>query len=529
MIRRRLGLPALVLAAVGAAACAGGAPAAKPKRRPVHPECVRPRDHAKALRFRAADGVRIVGVEFGKGSKAVVLAHQIRSNLCEWVPFARLLAARGFRALAIDLRGYGLSGNGGRLTPAADVAAAARVERARGARTVLLMGASMGGTAALAAARTITPAPAGVVALSSPAQFGDMDATAAVAAAQVPLLLLAARDDDPEIVAAQQAIYDASAATDKQVEILPGYEHGSRILRGTSRVRARQLVLGFLAGHRAGARLVDARLPGTLAYGANGDIWIARPDGSGRRRLVGGRGPQDDPTWAPDGSRLAYRDSRRGYNVNDEIYVVGRDGSNPVNITHSSENEWGPAWSPDGNLIAFSSDTVLYVMRPDGSDRRQITDIEAEYPAWSPDGTKLAFMSIRLPTSQTNPDYEVYVVGLDGTGLKRMTFWRGENGLPAWSPDGRQIAFQSRHDDRGQFGRDAYYDVYVMNADGSGKRRLVKRMTASYPVWSPDGRWIVFTGGRRRLDQNGLWAVHPDGSGLRRLPLKGWLADWTAR
>jgi Tol biopolymer transport system component len=93
-------------------------------------------------------------------------------------------------------------------------------------------------------------------------------------------------------------------------------------------------------------------------------------------------------------------------------------------------------------------------------------------PVWSPDGTKIAV--------NHGPDLDVYVINVDGSGQRRIAGTRGA-GLPTWSPDGRKLAF-SRHP-----------AIYVVNADGSGQRRLVPRPGAPplslgenwTPVWSP--------------------------------------------
>jgi len=257
-----------------------------------------------------------------------------------------------------------------------------------------------------------------------------------------------------------------------------------------------------------------ASLRGRIAYTHGGDVWVASADGSHPRRLTHRRGPEFDPSWSPDGRRIAYRDSRRGINRNDEIYVMDADGHNARNLTQTPYNEWSPSWSPAGGLIAFYSGE-LFAMRPEGGRARQLTDVEGEYPAWSPDGRRIAFMSAPPDARGGDPDYDVVVVDADGSHARRLTDWPGEDGWPAWSPDGRRIAFTSTHGAEGRF------RVWVMAADGSGKRLLAR---GSFPVWSPDGAAIMFSD-----DHDHLIVVRPDGSGRRELPVRGWLPDWVAR
>ena len=117
---------------------------------------------ATNARFRAADGVRLEGAVLGRGTTGVVFAHQLAGDRCQWLPFARELTAKGYRALVFDMRGYGSSSGLDGTYPDRDVTAAAKELRRRGGATkIVLVGASMGGTGVVVAAPGSGPGSAG--------------------------------------------------------------------------------------------------------------------------------------------------------------------------------------------------------------------------------------------------------------------------------------------------------------------------------------------------------------------------------
>jgi predicted alpha/beta-hydrolase family hydrolase len=265
-VRRGALLAALAAGAASAAAsgwavagpAAGNASASpsqtvQPRPLVLKERCVTRAERRRVLRFRAIDGVRLIGVEFGRGTRSVILAHQggAPPNLCGWVPYARALAAAGYRVVVFDHRGFGSSGRASHWRRSDrvdfDVLGAIRTMRARGARSIVLGGASLGGAAVLAAAAQTTPAVDGVISFSSPRFYVNVNALAAVQASRVPVLFLAQEDDDPFDDDAR-ALYAASASADKRLEITAGPEHGFRLLQNSS---TRAVVDAFLAGHSA--------------------------------------------------------------------------------------------------------------------------------------------------------------------------------------------------------------------------------------------------------------------------------------
>ena len=239
---RTSALGLLVVLALAVALAGGSAPSS------AH-SCVK----GNELPFRTADGVELIGHRFGgvrPGVRAtVVLAHMSDGDLCEWVPYARTLARQGFFVFPFDLRGHGHStGRRNHRRAAADLSAAVRAVRGLGARRVFVVGASLGGIAALVAAPALTPPLAGVVAVSAPAAIaGTLDAVPAVPKIRVPTLYVAATDDrsQPYDFASDARMLHAATGTEaKRLELVPGAQHGVYLVTGSRAIRG--LLLAFL-------------------------------------------------------------------------------------------------------------------------------------------------------------------------------------------------------------------------------------------------------------------------------------------
>jgi hypothetical protein len=84
------------------------------------------------------------------------------------------------------------------------------------------------------------------------------------------------------------------------------------------------------------------------------DIWTMHADGTHVLKITSARAMEFDPTWSPDGTRIAYR-HQSGDDQTTEIFVMNADGSGQRNLTRNDVADWGPDWSPDGSSIAFNS------------------------------------------------------------------------------------------------------------------------------------------------------------------------------
>lgn len=227
----------------------GLAERSKPKPLRLREHCVRKSDHARVVRFRATDRARLIGVMVGKGLVGIAVGHEHRADLCNWLPFARVLARRGFRVLAFDSR------NAGSSAPVntshadwldLDFAGAAAALRKAGARKIVLGGASLGAAAALTAASRGEGAPAAVFSLSAPAVWTErLDGESAVQRLKVPVLFMAA-ELDVDFAGDARLLYDHARVTDKQLLIVPGGRHGTDMLRGAAGATAREALLTFV-------------------------------------------------------------------------------------------------------------------------------------------------------------------------------------------------------------------------------------------------------------------------------------------
>jgi len=200
-------------------------------------------EEPRPLDFKATDDVPLHGYLFGKGTTGVILAHMYPADQKSWFPLARKLAGDGYLAMTFDFRGYGESGGEKVIAEIdRDLEGAYRTLQAT-VKKVFLVGASMGGTAAiLSAARHPT---AGVVTLSAPVAFRGLDAAEAVRKLTVPCLFIAAEGDGHAAAAARE--FDkAVKSANRRLLIVPGEQHGTRLLAGPTAEKVEKAIFEFL-------------------------------------------------------------------------------------------------------------------------------------------------------------------------------------------------------------------------------------------------------------------------------------------
>lgn len=277
------------------------------------------------------------------------------------------------------------------------------------------------------------------------------------------------------------------------------------------------------------------------AFVSTGELYLMDQDGSNPRRLTNNQASDIFATFSPGGTQIIFESNRRrtagdAPNVSD-LFLMKTDGTDQTWLLRGSS----ASWSPDGRFFAFhasaagtgqpatpypgsatvDSDIFIVSLR-DAIDKktapRNITNNPAaidDDPDWSPDGRTIIFTShARTDDYRNATSAEIYSIRADGTGApKALTDNNEEERAPAWSPDGTRIVYSCRRAPRPDF------DICVMNADGTGERKLTDSPLADLtPSWSPDGTRVVFHRTRGQgLGAWDVWVVNVDGTGESRL------------
>ena len=183
-------------------------------------------DPGREFSFVTSDDLTLEARQWGDGDEYVILAHMRPADMASWFDFARVLAEEGYTALAFNFRGYGESeGVEGDFNVAADVRGAIEAAFADGARRVHLIGASMGGTGAVAASADNQIG--ATIALSAPDEFEGVNAPIKARDVDNPMLLIAAEEDGTAAVDA--AAIAAEASGNVELVVLSGGQHGTNL------------------------------------------------------------------------------------------------------------------------------------------------------------------------------------------------------------------------------------------------------------------------------------------------------------
>lgn len=268
-----------------------------------------------------------------------------------------------------------------------------------------------------------------------------------------------------------------------------------------------------------GRQIVVSDKPADVATGhsvPNSSLWTINVE-TGDKKKLDTKGDAIQPSWSPDGKRIAYwfiEDGKLG-----EIATIPASGGEPEIIAQNSSMDWNPVWSTDGRYIVFGSDRNgnMSIWRaaideetgkPAGEPELIPTNaLYVRHFAFSRDGKTLAY--IRYET-QSN----LQAIAFDPKNLQTVgaanyiTTGNKQISVPDLSPDGAE--FVIRHPALTQ------EDIVIFNHDGSNWRNLTSdKFRDRVPRWSPDGKKIAFSSDRSGKYQ--IWMIDADGSNLRQI------------
>ena len=279
---------------------------------------------------------------------------------------------------------------------------------------------------------------------------------------------------------------------------------------------------------------------------SRGAIFTMGDDGSAKKQISHPpRGTVDDqPAWAPDGRVIAFTRCLPNEGAC-HVWTVAADGSGPAPVgklcpaganEQTCPDEAHAAFSPDSKRLVLVQSTgaekqvpitgqqiehsAIAVMNRDGSGRHAIYTTngfaaDLDYPAFSPDGKHVVFERHNSGLSTPVDKHAVFVIGVDGSNLRRLTPWAENDGdNPDWSPNGKWIIYHSHLDDPS--GQSQYF---LVHPDGSGRKQIThfaKGTHVASASFSPDGTSIAFSKGPEGENID-VFTMRLDGTQLRRL------------
>jgi hypothetical protein len=268
-----------------------------------------------------------------------------------------------------------------------------------------------------------------------------------------------------------------------------------------------------------GMIVVSRDIPGEGVH-----LFAVSPDGSDQRRLTPkGRAVYRSPDVSPDGRTVVVAHEIPSFeNGLGVLATVPIEGGSPTWLTHERWLVLDPTWSPDGGRIAFAGSPGgpfgIYVFDLETGDVRLVpgTDgISVGHPTWSPDGERIAFEASTGSDTDPQQGWDIYSIAVDGSGMTNLTHTPDASEIqPAWSWSLDRIAFVE--------GGPAEGALRTMSSTGAdAKTAYSGELAPANPAWAPDGTAIAFEGG-----SEGIFTVGSDGAPLAIPNLRGTEPAW---
>jgi Tol biopolymer transport system component len=243
------------------------------------------------------------------------------------------------------------------------------------------------------------------------------------------------------------------------------------------------------------------------------DLYLQRVDGLSVTQLTNDAADDAFPCFSPDGKKIAFASTRSG---SWQIFTMDADGRNVEQVTNGLSHAVHPSFSPDGKKLAYSAlggrsnQWELWIVTLATGERKMIG--QGLFPAWCPDKTvnRIAFQKPRQRGSRW---FSLWTLDLTDGEARRITEVAASTNAavisPTWSPDGKKLAFATVVDPNRDQAKKGQQDIWVINADGSGRKRITDGTGSSLsPFWASDSR-LYFVSDRGGLEN--IWSAHVDG------------------
>ena len=300
----------------------------------------------------------------------------------------------------------------------------------------------------------------------------------------------------------------------------------------------RRLIVVALAASAAGLAATAATLAHATTPGKNGlvaftryrlqnaptwsEIFVARPDGSGVRRVSHSTvAVEDDQAhWSPDGSWIVF--DRCTSSGPCSLWLVRPDGTGQRRLSPTCSarrpssvcgDDSGPSFAPDGRHIVFTHEwgtvkqtalgdqiehSAIATVDLDGKHLTVLTQLppyagDLQAPRISPNGKLLVFDRYNSALAPHRGGDALFVTPVNGRRARQLTAWRLSAGSPDWSPDGSKVLFKQFVQGAGELTPGT--NLYTINVDGTGIRRVTNVGAGHYVLagsFSPDGSSIVY-------------------------------------
>jgi Tol biopolymer transport system component len=267
-------------------------------------------------------------------------------------------------------------------------------------------------------------------------------------------------------------------------------------------------------------------------------------------RQLTSTGTQAEAYFSRDGRWITFQSSREGRPC-DQQYVMKTDGTALKRVSNGDGKTTCGWFLPDGKTLFFGSSHAagaecpakpdpskgyvwgldpfdIYTVGRDGTGLKRITNYNT-YTAegvLAPDGKRFVFTSLK------GGDLDIYTMNVDGSDVRQLTHQTGYDGGPWWSPDGTKIAYRAYHPTdptelkdyldllKQHIVRPTKMELWVMNADGSDQHQVTHLGGANFgPSWTHDGKRLIFSSNYKDSHSGNfdLFIVGLDGGGLEQI------------